>query len=452
MDSTMKIIMDLAVILLATKALGMLMRKIGLPQVVGMVIAGLLIGPAIWGQFGWWSPIQPTTESKSFFDTLGEIGVIMILFSAGLETDVKELKRTGLTSCLVAFGGVLVPLVGGFLIAIPFLGGFDAVFSSGALLLEAVIVGVILTATSVGITVETLKEMGKLRTKVGTITLSAAIIDDVIGIVVLSLAMAFKDPNVNPVQTVLMTVLFFVCAIGVGIVLNRFFAWYERRYPHNRRVPIFGLVVCFVYAFCAEKFFGVADITGAYIAGIILSVGQESHYIDRKVDINTYMIFGPVFFANIGINIDFSGFDLNLLLFSLIFVAVGILGKILGAGGVARLGGFNTKESAQIGVGMIARGEVALVVCKKALGAGIFATGTINPLIATIMLVIVSSLLAPVLLKLLYRDNRDSGVTRISAGSSQCEGCLEGKDAAEANDMSGGEIKNDATASAESKA
>lgn len=405
MDIT-SILLDLAIILFATKAMGMLMRKIGLPQVVGMVIAGLLIGPAIWGQFGWWSPIRPTSESTVFLKGIAEIGVVMILFSAGLETDVKELKRSGLFATLIAFGGVLVPIAGGFLLAVPFLGGFSAIAADKTILLDAVFIGVILAATSVGITVETLKEMGRLKGKVGTIILSAAIIDDVIGIVVLSIAIGFKDTAVNPWMTLLMTVLFFVAAIAVGLLLNRGFKWLMQKYPHNRRVPIFGLVVCFVYAYCAEKLFGIADITGAYVAGIMLSTLKESHYIDRKVDINSYMIFAPVFFANIGINTSFAGFNGTVLLFSLLFVLVGIAGKIIGCGGVAKLCRFSWRDSTQIGVGMIARGEVALVVCNKGLEGGLFQNVPINPMVAVIMLVIISSLLCPILLKLAFKGSQ----------------------------------------------
>ena len=399
MDIT-QIFLDLAIILFSTKALGMLMRKIGLPQVVGMVIAGLLIGPAIWGQFGWWSPIRPTPDSTIFLKGIAEIGVVMILFSAGLETDIKELKRSGLFATLIAFGGVIVPIVGGFLVAVPFLGGFSALSADKSLMLDAVFIGVILAATSVGITVETLKEMGKLKGKVGTIILSAAIIDDVIGIVVLTIAIGFKDATVNPWMTLLMTVLFFIAAIAVGLLLNRGFKWLMKKYPHNRRVPIFGLVLCFVYAFCAEKIFGIADITGAYVAGIMLSPLKEAHYIDRKVDINSYMIFAPVFFANIGINTDFTGFNGTVLLFSLLFVLVGVLGKIIGCGGVAKLCKFSWRESGQIGV--------ALVVCNKGIEGGLFAGTVINPIVAVIMLVIISSLLAPILLKLMFKGDPPS--------------------------------------------
>ncbi len=404
MDIT-KIFWDLAIILLSTKLLGMLMRKLGLPQVVGAVIAGLLIGPAIWGQFGWWSPINPTEAEGQFLDGIAEIGVVLILFSAGLETDVGELKRSGLTATLIACGGVIVPMGLGFLIAVPFLGGFSAL-SDSAILLDAVFVGVILAATSVGITVETLKEMGKLSGRVGTTILSAAIIDDVIGIVVLSIVIGFKDPTANPWITILMTLAFFAAAIVVGFFIKKLFKFLSAKYDHKRRIPILGLVVCFVYAYTAEEIFGIADITGAYVAGIVLSSLRDTHYIDRKIDINSYMIFSPVFFANIGIGVSFDGFSPTLLLFALCFVLAGIVGKIIGCGGVAKLCKHTWKESTQIGCGMIARGEVALVVCNKGIEGGLFAGTAINPVVPVIMLVVLSSLLCPVLLKFLFKNDK----------------------------------------------
>ena len=290
-------------------------------------------------------------------------------------------------------------------IAVPFLGGFSAL-SDQTVLLDAVFVGVILAATSVGITVETLKEMGKLNGRVGTTILSAAIIDDVIGIVVLSVVIGFKDPSANPWVTILMTLAFFAAAIVVGFFIKKLFKYLSEKYDHTRRIPILGLVVCFIYAFAAEKWFGIADITGAYVAGIVLSSLRDTHYIDRKVDINSYMIFSPVFFANIGISASFDGFTISLLLFGLLFVAAGIAGKIVGCGAVARLCRHSWRESAQIGCGMIARGEVALVVCKKGIEGGLFAGTAIDPVMPVIMLVIISSLLCPIFLKLLFKNDK----------------------------------------------
>lgn len=402
-ESVTEVLLQLAVILLSTKLLGILARKIGLPQVVGAVVAGLLVGPAIWGMFGWWSPISFKSGSHNdfFFKSLAEIGVVMLLFSAGLETNVKELKKSGLASTVIALGGVLVPLAAGFLIAVPFLGGFKGLTGENAL--NAIFIGVILTATSVGITVECLKEMGRLKGRLGTIILSAAIIDDVIGIVVLSVVLGFKTPNVNVGITVAKMLGFFVAAIAVGIGINYLFRFIMKKYPHTRRIPILAIIVCLIYAYVAERVFGIADITGAYMAGIMLSNLRDTGYIDRRVDIMSYMFFSPIFFAYIGIHADFTGINGTAVLFAAVFVLVAILGKIIGSGLAARAFKFSRRESLIIGSGMIARGEVALVVCAKGVEAGMFAGTSVNPTIAVIFLVIVSSLCAPMLLKGLFK-------------------------------------------------
>lgn len=391
-----RILLDLALILLGTKLLGLLFRRIGLPQVVGALVAGLLLGPAVW---------EPLTGGKFIpvsgsdtLDVLSELGVILIMFSAGLETDLKELKKNGLKAGLIALMGVAVPLGLGFLVAMPFFGvnSYDSILS-------CVFVGVIITATSVSITVETLKELGKLNGAVGTTILSAAIIDDVIGIVILSVVTGFKNPSGEAgIWKVLVgTVLFFVAAIAVGIGLKYLFRLLEKRWPHKRRVPIFGLVLCLVYAYCAESLFGIADITGAYVAGIVLSGTKETDYIDSKIGVSSYMLFSPIFFADIGIETSFDGFSADILWFALLFVAAGIVGKIIGCGVTARLCGFSGKDSARIGIGMIARGEVALVVTQRGLAEGIIGS---QYLTATVLLVIVTSFLTPILLKLLFRS------------------------------------------------
>lgn len=394
-----RFLLDLAIILLSTKLLGLVMKKLGLPQVVGALIAGILVGPAVW------SPLTggrfTLVRSTDFLNNLAELGVILIMFGAGLETDLKELKRSGLKASLVALCGVLVPLALGFSVAIPFFGLHNTHEA-----LTCVFVGVIITATSVSITVETLRELGKLKGKTGTVILSAAIIDDVIGIIVLTFVIGMKDPSqAKPYMVLVKTALFFIVGIGVGVGLNYLFRWLEKRYPHRRRVPIFSLVVCLVYAFSAEHFFGIADITGAYLAGILLSNTKETGYIERKVDVNSYMIFAPVFFANIGIKTSFSGFSPDILLFCALFLLAGMGGKILGCGAAAKLCRFSWRESLQVGVGMMARGEVALIVAQKGIAAGLIDEIYIAPVI---LLVVISSLITPIALKLLFR--KESGL------------------------------------------
>ncbi len=408
----MKIIYYLAVILFATKALGMALRKIGLPQVVGMVIAGLLIGPAIFSQLpiGFNGLINPTPIEMDVLKTFSQVGVILILFSSGLETDLKDLKTSGFASGMIALSGVIVPLILGTLGAALFMGGIQETFANTDKLLNALFVGCILTATSVGITVETLREIGKLNSKLGTTILSAAIIDDVIGIIVLSLVTSLNGDG-NPIFTLLKAAGFFAFSIGLGVILRLVFKHISDKYPHKRRTGIFALSMCFVYAFCAEEFFGIAAITGAYMAGVMLSGLSDTNFVDRKVLVSGYMIFSPIFFAFIGISADFSNFKLSDVWFGLAFVTIGILAKIIGCGLIARLVKFNLKDSVAIGCGMIARGEVALAVYSTASWLILLdKKGNligIDPLFATIMLIITTSILCPVFLKMMLKGSSE---------------------------------------------
>lgn len=404
----MNVLYYLAVILVVTKGLGMASRKLGLPQVAGMVIAGLLIGPAFFTGLGgnFHGLINPTNEEMDILKTFSQIGVIMILFSSGLETDLKELKKSGFAATMIAFAGVLVPIAFGTAGGLLFMDGFGDGYCREKFL-NALFIGCILAATSVGITVETLRELGKLSTRVGTTVLSAAIIDDVIGIIALSVITSFNGGG-NVGVTLLKALAFFVFSIGLGLILRYLFIKLEKRRPHKRRTGIFSLAMAFLYACCAEKFFGIAAITGAYMAGIMLSGLDETRYVDRKIEISEYMFFAPLFFAYIGISADFSHFRWGELLFGTVFVVLGILGKIMGCATTARLCRYNQKESLTIGFGMIARGEVALAVYTT--GHSLIYTaenGTvlgIDPLVGIILLIITTSVLCPVLLKIMFRE------------------------------------------------
>ncbi len=377
---------DLAIIIVFAKLFGVLARKCKAPQVVGEIIAGLLIGPSVLG----------LVQQTDFLTGLAEVGVVLLMFSAGLETNLKELMRTGPVAFLIACFGVFVPLVGGTLLYMGFYGA--APFGSEKFYI-ALFIGVIMTATSVSITVQSLREMGKLKGKVGTTILSAAIIDDVIGIIVLTFVVGFKNPESNPGKVVINTVLFFAMAIVVGIILYKVFKGFDARYPHTRRIPIMSLALCFFFAYAAEHYFGIADITGAYVAGIILCSIQDSAYIEEKMEISSYMIFGPVFFASIGLKTNIDNVNGEILLFSLGFVLVALITKIIGCGLMARVCRFSFHDSVKIGVGMMTRGEVALIVAQKGLSVGL-----LTPVYFTsvILLIIISSIATPIALKILY--------------------------------------------------
>ena len=384
MDYT--ILRDLAIIIIFAKFFGLLARRVKAPQVVGEIIAGLLIGPSV----------LHFVDQSEFITQLAEIGVILLMFSAGLETNLKDLMKTGFKALLIACAGVFVPLVGGTLLYMGFYGASEVGTPE---FYTAVFVGVILTATSVSITVETLREMGKLKGEVGQTIMSAAIIDDVIGIIVLTFVIGFKNPDSNPGKVVLSTVLFFVLAILVGWVIYKIFKLADMRYPHTRRIPIMGLALCFCFSYLAETYFGIADITGAYVAGVILCSIKDSDYIAEKMDTNSYMLFGPVFFASIGLKTNLTAIDGSLIIFCICFVIVGLVCKIIGCGLAGKLCRYSWADSLKIGVGMMTRGEVALIVSQKGLSVGMIGS---EYFAAVILLIIVSSISTPIILKSLY--------------------------------------------------
>ncbi|MCM1101074.1 MAG: cation:proton antiporter [Acetatifactor muris] len=394
MEEAYMIFKDLAIIIVFAKFFGLLARRCKAPQVVGEIIAGLLIGPSILG----------LVRQTDFLSQMAEIGVILLMFSAGLETDLKELMKTGPIAFLIACAGVFVPLVGGTLLYMGFYG--VSPFGSEKFYM-AVFIGVIMTATSVSITVQSLKELGKLKGKVGTTILSAAIIDDVIGIIVLTFVVGVKNPDSAPGKVVLSTILFFVLVLVVGFFLYKLFNSFDERYPHTRRIPILGLALCFFFAYVAEKYFGIADITGAYVAGIILCSIRDSNYIAHEMDTNSYMLFGPIFFASIGLKTNIDNIDMGILLFSIGFVLVALLCKIIGCGLMAKICKFSFSDSLKIGVGMMTRGEVALIVSQKGLSVGL-----LTPVYFTsvILLIIVSSISTPIILKVLYARDKRYGI------------------------------------------
>ncbi len=382
---------DLAIIIAVAEVFALLARKIKLPQVVGQILAGLLIGPCL---LGW-------ADNNDYIRIFAEVGVVLLMFSAGLETNLKTLIKTGPIALLMASLGVIVPMVLGTLLALAFWG--KAAFGSTEFY-RALFIGVIMTATSVGITVQTLKELGKLKTELGTTIVSAAIIDDVIGIIVLTVVVGISGGSSSGVGEILLkTLLFFVASGVLGFGMYKIFSFLDKRYTHTRRIPILSVALCFALAYVAEKYFGIADITGAYVAGVILCNIKDADYVDRRVSISSYMFFGPVFFASIGLKTDISNMTWALMAFSLSFVGVAIISKIIGCGLAAKITGHTWKESLICGVGMMTRGEVALIVTQKGLDVGLITAEQFTPVI---MLIIFSSVLVPVLLKILFNEKK----------------------------------------------
>lgn len=392
-----EILLPLAIILVVSKVLMKCCEKIRFPAVIGMLLSGILVGLIryIPGQ----TVLTATgMEGLAFF---AKIGVILILFTAGLETDLQKIKSIGGPAVVITVAGVAVPMALGFLVATLCNGGFGALTKET--LLQNLFYGTILTATSVSVTVATLREAGKLDSKVGTTIVAAAIIDDILGIVVLSFVLALKGDGAataGPTVVVIRTLLYFVAVAIVAFLASKFFTVLDRRFEHHRLVPIMGIAFCFIIAYASEKWFGIADITGAYIVGLILSGNKDSHYIDRKADIMGYMLFVPIFFANIGISTEFSDISVSFLAFGALFILAGMVGKFLGCGAAALACGYKPQDAARVGLGMMARAEVALVTAQKGVEYGVIHS-SIMPFV--VALILITSFVTPLLLHASYR-------------------------------------------------
>ena len=386
-------LLDLALILLSTKVFGLITRRVKLPQVVGALLAGLIL-----------------LHQTDFIYQVSEIGVIVLMFCAGLETDVDELKKSGKASFVIALLGVIVPLLGGFAVAAYFnRPGMLEPAADVSVILQNVFIGVILTATSVSISVETLKEMGKLNTKAGNAILGAAIIDDILGIVALTIITSLADSSVN-VALVFIKIIGFFIFVGVGgyllhIIFQKWVKGYER---DLQRFVILAFVICLLFSYCGEEFFGVADITGAFFAGLIITKTTHTTYIARRFGILSYILLSPVFFANIGLQVELPSMSPMIIGFAVTLVIVAVLTKVVGCGAGAKLCKYSNKDCIRIGAGMVSRGEVALIVAAKGNAIGLISADLMGPIV---IVVVITTIISPILLKMTFseKDHKDEG-------------------------------------------
>ena len=373
-----KIFLFIALILLSTKALAIFVKRIHLPQVIGALVAGVLLGPAV---FNLITPNETIT-------VIAEFGVIFLLFSAGMETDYRQLRNSLKSSLLISALGVAASLGGGFAVA----------FLFGKPTFESFFTGLVIASMSTSITVEALSEMGKLKTKTGTALMGASLFDDIFVIIILALAMGVGATGFSLLSllvTLLKIAAFFAFAFAAGFFVNKLFNFMYARFGEKRRLTIFAIAYCFLMAYLAELF-GLADITGAYIAGIAFCSTRCVESLETKTHGLSYMFFTPIFLANIGIQTSFNSMTGSLILFTILFVAVAVLSKLIGCGVAAKLCGLTNRESLQVGVGMIARGEVSFIVASKGIAAG-YISSLIYP--STIVVVITTVLIAPLLMK-----------------------------------------------------
>jgi Kef-type K+ transport system membrane component KefB len=390
----------LVIIILASKLAGALANRIGQPAVFGEILAGLLLGPTFLDVLNlpFFRTAPPTlhgaaTSLQGSVSDLADLGVLLLMFIAGLETNLAEMRRVGRVAFWSAFGGVVLPLVAGTGLAVMF--GLP-------LFWEALFIGTILTATSVSISAQTLIELRTLRSKEGSTILGAAVIDDVMGIIVLSLVVAFARTNdgVHVAELALILVRmagFFVAAVLLGRWLERFLDFVDRL-GASQGLLSGALVVALLYAWAAEYIGEVAAITGSYIAGVLLAQTRYKKKIDQSIHALTYSMLVPVFF--IGIGLQANGRELgSQVVFTVVLVIVAIVSKAVGCAVFARMFGFTLDESLRVGAGMISRGEVGLIVAGYGLSAGIIGRDVFS---ASVLVVLVTTMVTPPLLRLTF--------------------------------------------------
>ncbi len=378
MHETLSMLLPLAGILVGAKIAAQISYRVGMPAVFGELLLGLILGPSL---LGWLAPSET-------LQLLADIGVILLMFMAGLETDTLALRQAGKVSMLTAVGGVVLPLVAGLLIG-------EAV---GMEWHHALFLGAVLTATSVSISAQTLRELGRLRSREGSTILGAAIIDDVLGVLVFALVMSLSGEG-NIYWTLGKMILFFPVAWFIGDKVVPLLVRWERHLHHREASLALLLGLVLVYAWAAEALGSVATITGAYLLGVVVARhADEGHIVHDGTASLGYGFFIPIFFINIGLQAQAAGL-IAAPLFTVAIIVIAVLTKIVGGGLGARLGGFNNRSSFQIGVGMVSRGEVALVIAGAGLAAGLVDASLFSILV---VVTLATTLVTPPLLRLAF--------------------------------------------------
>lgn len=378
----MQVFLTFVLIIFMTKLFGHFAVRLGQPSVLGKLIAGIILGPAI---LNW---VQPT----DFIETIAQIGVILLMFIAGVETDLQQMKENWKAAFAVAIGGVILPLIGGY--------GLGEVFNftQG----ESIFLGLLFCATSVSISVQTLKELNKLNSNEGTTILGAAVVDDVVVVILLAFVMSFLGAGSDVSLPLLVgkKVIFFVVIIAACVWLVPLLMKWFSKFKVTEVVLSMALIIAFGFSYFAE-WLGVAGIIGAFAAGLAIGQTPFRQEVEHKVEPLAYSIFVPVFFVSIGLNVNFDGLGSHIW-FILLLTVVAILTKIIGGGIGAKLTGFNMSSSLIIGSGMISRGEVALILATTGLASGLLHPEYFTPVI---LVVIITTLVTPPLLK--YTIKRD---------------------------------------------
>lgn len=391
MDPLLQFLLVLAIIVVAAKGSGYLSTRLGQPAVLGELLVGLILGPTVLDMLHW--PLFGGEHLGEILNHLAHLGVLFLMFMAGLEVDLEAMMDAGQPAMLAGIMGVVAPAALGMAAALPF--GFD--------LQQGLFIGLVLAATSVSISAQTLMELGVLRSRVGVALLGAAVVDDVLVILFLSLFVALAGGGGGGVVAVLWALVRMAAFLGLAAwlgtrIIPRLGSLVDRL-PISEGVMALAIVVTLLYAWVAEALGGVAAITGAFLAGLLFGRTPLRQHIAAGMHTLSYSWLVPVFFVSIGLEANARALGLEGLPFALLIIVVAVLSKVLGCGIGARLGGFSNGEALRLGVGMISRGEVGLIVASVGLGSGlieerIFAT--------VVIMVLATTLLTPIMLRVLY--------------------------------------------------
>ncbi|WP_340387124.1 monovalent cation:proton antiporter-2 (CPA2) family protein [Paenibacillus sp. FSL E2-0151] len=381
----MEFVWYLALIIVSTKIAGHVSVRLGQPSVLGKLVIGIILGPAI---LGW-------IDNNEFIHYVSEIGVLLLMFIAGLETDLDQLKKNWRSAVAVAVGGIILPFIGGFGVADLF--GLSTNY--------ALFMGVLFSATSVSISVQVLKDMDRLSSKEGTTILGAAVVDDILVVILLAFMMSFlgTDQDVSLGLLVGKKVLFFIGVFVAGVfIVPRVMKWLSTLKVTEPIISI-ALFICFGFAYFADLM-GMAGIIGSFAAGIAISQTNFKNVVEKKVEPIAYSIFVPMFFVSIGLNVSFEGVGQQIG-FLVVLTIAAVLTKLLGGALGAKITGFSNVSSFAIGAGMVSRGEVALIIASTGIQAGLLLPEYFT---SVVIMVILTTLMAPPMLKVLFKRRKET--------------------------------------------
>ncbi len=379
MEISQHLLAHVAIIIILSKIFSAISAKFRQPPVVGMLLIGLIIGPTGFDLI----------KTNIIIEFLSEIGVILLLFEAGLETDINGMKKSGKSAIIICLSGVIVPFFSGILLAYLFHMPLN----------EILVIGVIMTATSVSVTVMTLLDMKKFRTVEGMNIMGAAILDDIVGIILLTFIFSFLGQGDKNAMGIIGDIVLYIVIAGFisFFVLNKVFEYSRKTSSEDTEVSI-GLALSFLYSWGA-KISGMAAITGSYFAGLAIGQTKSKNKVDQGIKSIGQSLFVPIFFINIGLTTNLRSGNFNLV-FAIIFVLVAMLSKIIGGSFGAKISGFSLRRSFSIGVGLVPRGEVALVVANMAISKNIIGDNVFG---AVVLMVMVTAIATPMMLKMAFK-------------------------------------------------